>query len=141
MLEGLAMPAPDGDSAPFWNGCEEGKLMLQRCDGCGQASWPPGPVCASCGGDRLTWVESQGRGTVYSWVVVAVAFTPELADQLPYAVGLVDLEDGVRMVTTFEGCEPNEIEAGMEVEMRFDESREGQRLFCHVPAGSDRGSR
>lgn len=130
MLDGLPTPARDADSEPFWQGCDEGRLRLQRCLACSAFRWPPGPVCPPCGSRQTQWVDSAGHGQVYSWVVVQVALTPVLSDQLPYAVGLVMLDEGVRMVSTIEGCDMTEITLGMSVLARFDTSRDGGRMLA-----------
>jgi uncharacterized OB-fold protein len=135
VLEGLPPPARDADSEPFWRGCDEGRLLLQRCGDCGAFRWPPGPACAECGSSECEWVESPGTGAVYSWVVVRVPLAEALTHQLPYATGLIALDEGVRMVSTIEGCEMDEIAAGMRVAARFDDAGEGRRMLTFVPAG------
>jgi uncharacterized OB-fold protein len=72
-------------------------------------------------------VASSGRGTVYSWVVAVHPVAEALVDQVPYVVGLIDLPEGVRVVGNVEGCDPSEVEAGMEVELHFAEV-DGTRL-------------
>jgi uncharacterized OB-fold protein len=126
MLSGLPKPVRDEDSEPFWAGCDDGRLRVQRCGGCGEFRWPPGPVCPACGSHEHEWVDCSGRGTVYSWVVVHVPLAEVLADQLPFAVGLIELEEGVRIVSTIEG---EEITAGMPVTVRFGAAADGTRLF------------
>lgn len=133
MLTGLPRPRPDNDTEPFWRGCAEERFLLQSCDDCGSFRWPPGPACPRCGAAGASWREASGAGTVYSWVTVAVPLHPALADQVPYVVGLVELAEGVRVVATIEGCAPAEIEAGMEVELRFDTDADGFRLPVFVP--------
>jgi hypothetical protein len=135
MLHGLPTPVRDTDSEPFWQGVDDGRLRLQRCTGCASYRWPPGPACPSCGSFASEWIDSPGRGTVYSWVVARVPFADALADQLPYAVGLIQLEEGVRMVSTIEGCEPDEIAADLPVVARFDQAVGGGRMLTFVPAG------
>jgi uncharacterized OB-fold protein len=118
MLHGLPLPRRDTDSEQFWSGLDEGRLCLPRCPACGTFRWPPGPVCPSCGELGAEWVTSEGRGEVFSWVVVHVALLDALADQLPYAVGLVTVAEGVRLVGTIEGCDPDQVRAGMPVQAR-----------------------
>jgi uncharacterized OB-fold protein len=120
VLHGLPEPLRDADSEPFWSGCDQGRLRLQRCAACAAFRFPPGPVCPACGSFDSHWVGAAGRGAVHSWVVVHVPFVDALADQVPYAVGLVELEEGVRMVATIEGCAHEEIAAGMAVVVHFD---------------------
>jgi uncharacterized protein len=123
----------DADAEPFWRGCDEQRLCIQRCRECESRRWPPGPACPACGSGATEWARSSGRGRVYSWVVVRFAAVEALADQLPYAVGLIELEEGVRIVCTIEGCELDEISAGMRVAARFDDAGDGRRMLTFVP--------
>ena len=90
----------DADTRFFWEGVREGRLLLQRCASCGAVRHPPGPMCPHC--QSLSWepVESAGRGTIHSWVV---SVHPTEADAEPRTVVLVDLEEGVRLVSNLVG--------------------------------------
>ncbi|GAA0820887.1 Zn-ribbon domain-containing OB-fold protein [Streptosporangium amethystogenes subsp. fukuiense] len=113
-------------SAPFWNRCAEGTLTFQRCAACRSINFPPVEVCRECLDTDLGWEESSGRGTLYSWTVVhrpvTAAFTP------PYAPAIVDLDEGYQMVTDLIGIAPEEITAGMPVEVDFHEVSPGLHL-------------
>ena len=116
------MPAPDADSAPFWRGCREHRLLLQKCGCCGAFRFPAAAYCPNCWSDAAEWVEASGRGSVYSWIVVVHPVPGDMyRDEVPYVVALVDLEEGVRMPTNIVGCDPQEIEAGMAVTVEFDD--------------------
>ena len=88
--------------------------------------------CGACGFGRrlsaLEWVESSGRGTLYSWTVVVHPVAPVLVEQVPYVVALVELEEGVRMIGNITGREPDELEAGLPLEVYFEERDDGLRL-------------
>jgi uncharacterized OB-fold protein len=96
---------PDADTAPYWAGVSAGELRLQRCDACGLAVFYPRAVCPHCGGASLSWFAAAGTGTVYSYTVVHRAFG-EFAGQAPFTVALVDLDEGVRMMTRIVGPSP-----------------------------------
>jgi uncharacterized OB-fold protein len=140
MLEGMPLPLPDLDTRPFWDGCREGELLLPRCRACGETRWPPGPMCPSCRSFETEWARASGRGAVYSWVVVTHPVHPVLADQVPYVVGLVELEEGVRLVANVTGCAPAEVTADMPVELYFEDPVEDVRLpnFRSAHAGERR---
>ncbi len=121
MLRGMPLPLPDLDTEPFWAGCREGRFLVPRCRSCGALRWPPGPMCPECQASATDWVAASGRGSVYSWVVAVHPVDPVLADQVPYVVGLIELEEGVRVVGNVEGCPPEEVTAGMAVELFFTE--------------------
>ena len=137
MLNGLPAPIRDQDSAPFWDGCDREQLLLQHCNSCQAPRWPPGPVCHSCRSLDYGWRPATGRGSVFSWVVVHVALDPALHDQVPYAVGLVSLDEGVRVVSTIEDCDLAQIEEGMVLQVRFDHAPDGRAVPTFVPVSGE----
>jgi uncharacterized protein len=96
---------------------EAGKLGFQRCSGCGKAVFYPRLICPVCGGADLVWETSSGRGIVYATTAV------HRRDADPYNVGLVDLEEGFRMMSRIEGVPADRVEIGMKVSFRV--AREG----------------
>ncbi len=114
------LPVLDHLTTPFWEGCREHVLRLQKCGACGKAQFPPGPICRSCRSADVTWITGSGRGTVYSWIVVRHPIPAEIyAPEVPYVVALVDLAEGTRMPTNIVGCAPEDVVAGMQVEIVF----------------------
>jgi uncharacterized protein len=128
MIRGMPRPRADLDTQPFWDGCDEGRFLFQRCLRCAGTRWPPGPMCPHCQSMETEWVESVGRGRVYSWIVATHPVDPVLVDHVPYVVAMIDLEEGPRVVGNVEGCEPDEIEADLPVELFFEELGDGRRL-------------
>ena len=90
------------DAAFFRAGIGEGRLLVRRCLACGRAAYPPMPGCPHCGATDGEVVEAAGIGTLHSWTVCHVPFDPDLADEVPYVVGLVDLPEGARLVARLE---------------------------------------
>jgi len=133
VLRGLPAPVPDLDTQPFWDGCQEERFLVPECTACGTRRWPPGPMCPACQGTDTRWLEATGRGSVYSWLVVHHPVNPALADQVPYVVAMIDLEEGVRVVGNVEGCEPDSVRAGTPVEVVF-ERHEGGMLIPNFRA-------
>lgn len=134
MLRGLPTPIPDDDSAPFWSGCANQKLLIQCCSECRTHRWPPGPGCPACGSTQSEWVAASGTGTVFSWVVVRVPLVGALQDQVPYAVGLIALDEDIRIVSTITGCKPEEIKPDIPVRVDFTATGEDTPIFTFVPA-------
>lgn len=91
--------APSEVTAGFWAATARGELAIQRCAACSRFQHPPRAVCGDCGGTDLAFTTVSGRGTVYSYTVVERAFLPELRPVVPYAIGLVDLDEGPRLMT------------------------------------------
>jgi uncharacterized OB-fold protein len=117
---GIPLPEPTAVSAPFWDGCARSELLFQRCDGCGRALFDPAVACRWCGGRSLSWERSAGAGTVYSWSTVWRPQSPAFAT--PYAVVIVDLDEGFRMVSSLVGCEHASVHVGMRVEVTFHDA-------------------
>lgn len=93
------------DAAPFWDACDEGRLILPRCASASCEEdffFPPRSFCPRCGGSELGWVQSGGRGTVYA--ATQVHFAPFARDlPVPFTVCLVDLDERVRMLSRYAG--------------------------------------
>lgn len=88
----------------FWRGLAEGALRTTRCTACGEMSFPPKPICPSCWAVEIEWVEIDGAGTLYSWTRIH-AGPAIFADELPYAVGVVDLACGIRLACRLYGTD------------------------------------
>lgn len=88
-----------GDDQPFWDAAAEGRLSFQRCDDCGFVRWPAAGVCPECLSRAATWTEVEGTGVIWSHVVYHRAYAASLKQDVPYAVGLVELDCGVRLVS------------------------------------------
>ena len=131
------LPVRDPLTTPFWDGCQRHELLIQRCSACGSTRHPPGPLCLQCRSDQYEWIASKGRGTVYSWIVVRHPIPAEVyADKVPYVVALIDLAEGVRVVSNIVGCEPEAVTAGMPVELFFRQAAENVTLPQFRPAQS-----
>ncbi|WP_297592322.1 Zn-ribbon domain-containing OB-fold protein [Mycobacterium sp.] len=126
-------PAITGDTEFFWNGLQENKLLIQRCGGCGQLRHPPRPMCPNC--RSLDWgaIESSGRGTVYSYVMPHEPKFPFF--DYPYVVALVELEDGVRLVSNLTGIDPSDVTPGLPVEVYYQTFDDGLVLHQFRPRG------
>ncbi len=110
-------PTMDRDSAFFWEGVEKGELRVQRCAGCGSLRHPPRPMCPGC--HSLEWdsVVASGRGEICSFVVHH--HPPVYGFEPPFAIALVELEEGTRIVGNVTGAAPDELRIGMPVEVDF----------------------
>ncbi|NGN66552.1 hypothetical protein G5C51_21950 [Streptomyces sp. A7024] len=112
-------PVVNRDNAGFWEGVADRKLLFQRCDGCRTARFPWLPGCNSCGSQEWTAEEASGDGTVYSYVVMH--HPPFPAFDPPYAVGLIELAEGVRMICNVVGVPYDKVRIGMPVRLEFAE--------------------
>ncbi len=110
-------PVINRDNAGFWAGVADRKLLIQRCTHCATLRFPWLPGCNHCGGDGWDTVEATGHGTVFSYVVMH--HPPFPAFDPPYAVGLIELAEGVRMVAGVVGVPPEKVRIGMPVRLEF----------------------
>ncbi|MBV8949572.1 MAG: OB-fold domain-containing protein [Actinobacteria bacterium] len=109
-------PVPDGDDRFFWDGVADRKLLLQACADCGALRHPPGPMCPRCRSLRWTTQEAEGRGRVYTWLV---SHHPTKPDAEPRVVALVELTEGVRMVSNLVDVDRADVVNEMAVEVTF----------------------
>lgn len=93
--------AADPTTEAFWQACKQERLLVQLCTNCGARQLYPRPFCLGCEGRDLAWVESPGRGTVYSVTTIRIPVIEELPP--PYQLALVDLDQGARLLTNIQG--------------------------------------
>jgi uncharacterized OB-fold protein len=120
------------DSAPFWQGTREGKLMLQYCKDTGRFQHFPRPVSLYTGSRNLEWRAASGHGTVYA---VTALRTPGLgADgRLPCVLATIELDEGVRILGNLPGSAPGDVRIGARVKLAWDELSDG-RYPAFAPA-------
>jgi uncharacterized OB-fold protein len=109
------LPDPDGVAAPWWKAAGNGRLLFQRCPSCRQAQFYPRAVCTRCGATP-EWEEASGRGTVHTFTVVRQMGAKPFRERLPYAVAMIELEEGVRMMSNVTDCAVDEVRVGLAVE-------------------------
>lgn len=125
MSDTLPVPEPTAVSAQFWNATRRRELTMQRCESCDRLVWYPRFVCPHCGGSSLRWETLSGKGVVYAVSVHHRAALPALADKVPYSVVLVDLDEGVRLMSNVFGPAPV---VGDRVEVTWTPLDDGRHL-------------
>ena len=110
-------PTISPDTEFFWNGLSEHKLLIQRCSGCATLRNPPQPMCPKCRSLHWEAIESSGRGRVYSYVMPHQPKFPFF--DYPYIVALIELAEGVRLVSNLTDIDPGDVRAGMPVEVYY----------------------
>jgi uncharacterized OB-fold protein len=109
------LPTPDADTAALWRGLRNGQLLLQHCDDCGNVQFYQQGFCRHCSGENLRHRPASGRGKVHSFSVVHRAPGPAFKNDVPYAVLLVELAEGPRMISTYTGGKADEVTFDMDV--------------------------
>ncbi len=114
------LPVLEGHSADFYGFCKAGELRFQRCGGCQAWRHVPRELCAECGSWDWEWERSSGKGELFTFTVVGRALHPAFAEAAPYAVSVVEMEEGVRLLSRVADVSPEELEIGMRVEVDFE---------------------
>jgi uncharacterized protein len=131
-------PTITQDNEHFFAGARDGRLLIQRCGGCGALQHPPTPVCPACGSFDRGVVEASGRGRVHSFVVNHHPQVPGFT--YPLVVAVVDLEEGVRLITNVVGVDPADVRIGMAVEVELVPVDDELTLPMFRPAGTRAGT-
>lgn len=103
----------------FYKFVSEKKLMAAKCKKCGTMLLPPRPMCTKCFSSDLEWVELKNKGKLLTYTVIHVS-SKQFESLIPYAVGIVKLEDGPKLPGMIQDVEPEKISVGMSLEVDFD---------------------
>lgn len=114
---GRPLPRPTELSAPFWDGCRDGKLRVQQCRRCQTLTFVPRPVCPGCQGTDLGWLDSAGTGSVYSHTTVHRAPSPAFA--APYVVAIIEMDEGWHLLSNIVGPDAGDVSIGDRVQVDF----------------------
>jgi len=126
-------PTMNADSSFFWEGAEKHELRIQRCADCQTLRHPPQPMCAACNSPRWESIRASGRGEIYSYVVHH--HPPVYGLETPFAVALVELEEGTRIVGNVI-ADLDDLYVGMPVEVSFVQIEDNWTLPQWRSAGS-----
>jgi uncharacterized OB-fold protein len=122
-------------SQPFWDGCRRQELLIQQCRACGRHVFIPQAFCPHCLATGLDWIRAAGTGSVVTFTVVWRPQTP--AFEVPYVIAVVQLDEGVDLLTNLTDVTPEQVAIGMRVEVRFvDVAPEATLPFFAPVAGA-----
>ena len=107
--------APGALDRHFFEAAAQGSLVIQRCATCGHRQFYPRQLCTACAGEPV-WETASGRGVVHTFTIVRQNGMPPFKDLLPYAVAMIELDEGVRMMGNVTGCPVEQVEIGLRVE-------------------------
>lgn len=105
----------------FWAAAHRHELRLQCCNSCNRLWAPNGPVCPHCFSDDFHWKRLSGRGKIASWVIFHKLYHPGFANDLPYNVAFVELDEGPRLISNIVGVASEDLQIGMPVEVMFED--------------------
>ena len=115
------LPPTTPEMAPFWEAARRHELVVQRCRGCGAYRFPARDLCSRCLAREVEWTRVSGRGEIFSYAVMHQVYHPGFAGEVPYAVVVVALEEGARLVSNVVGCPAAALRIGMPVEVVFED--------------------
>ena len=132
-IQGLERPAPVSDdlSKPFWDACNERRLVLQNCTACGRLHYPPTQRCSKCGsGDKLVWKEVQGQGHIDVYFVIRDSRIRGFRSAQPinFAVVTLDEDPGINSLSNLPGTRAGEVTPGAPVNLIFEQTSNGQMI-------------
>jgi hypothetical protein len=113
------LPIPSAESKPYWDGLRERKLMMPRCDDCKGWWFPPSLLCPHCNSKAWSWTQTSGRARIFSYVVYHRVYHPAFAQEVPYAVAVIELDEGPRMISNVMDIAPDKLECDMRVEVAY----------------------
>ena len=131
------LPRITPESAPYWEGCREGKFLLQKCSACGTYQFYPRALCSACGSSEIAWAEASGQGEVVSFTVMQQAISPGYKDDVPYVVAIIRLAEGPTMMSNVVGCDPDAAAIGMPVTVGFKKYSDAVTVPVFSPAKSN----
>jgi uncharacterized protein len=115
------LPRPTQWSRPFWDAARQHRLVLRRCNTCGAYQHPPYPYCEACYQEDFSWIEAAGRASLFAYTVNRSAVPLPFMADLPYVTAIVQLTEGVRMISNIVQCDHDALVNGMELEVVFDD--------------------
>lgn len=114
------LPELNTENRPFWEACREGRLAMQKCRACGHIRYPIQGVCPKCLSEQSEWIDLSGEGEVLSRLVFHQVYHKAFANDVPYNVVLVQLDEGPRMFSNVVVVPNEDVKVGMRVVVTFD---------------------
>lgn len=127
------IPQPTPETQHFWDGAKNGELLLQKCSSCDHTYFPPRPFCPKCGSRDVQVIKASGKGRLYSYIINHL---PAPGMKPPFAVAVVELEEGPRMMSNILECEPTPeaLQLDMPLEVTFEKLSDDIALPQFKPA-------
>ena len=126
-------PSPTETTAPFWEGAKKKQLMLQYDPVSRRYQFWPRINSVRTGKLNLRWQKASGKGTLYSYTVTHVA-TMGFEDRVPYLIGLVELDEGVRIIANLVNLAPDDVKIGMKMKVAWEKITDDINYFAFEPA-------
>ena len=115
------VPEINESTRKYWEACKAHTLLLPKCRACGEVFFFPNDFCVNCLSKDIEWIEAGGKGTVHTFSVIYRPPSASFADNVPYVVAIIELEEGPRMMSNVVGISPEAVRVGMRVQVVFDD--------------------
>ena len=123
----LEAPDQSPETKPYWAAAAKGRLLIKKCNACGEPHFYPRSICPFCFSDNTTWQQASGDGTIYTYSVM------RRGAPVPYAIAYVTLAEGPTMMTNIVDCDLDDIKIGQQVKLVFKPSEGGVPVPCFAP--------
>ncbi len=121
-------PAMNPGDEPYFQAAAEGKLLIKKCNDCGEVHHYPRALCPFCWSEKVEWVQAKGTGEIYTYTVT------RRGGPVPYCIASVTLDEGPRMMTNIVDCDLDTIKIGQKVKVTFKKTEGGASVPCFAPA-------
>lgn len=121
--DGAPSPSASAHTRPFWDAARDHRLVVLRCDACGEFRHPPRQICPYCASFDASWTEVAGTGTVFTFTVVSQPLHPAFKEVLPYVIAQIELDGtgGTRLLSNVVDIDPAAVSVGLPVEVVFED--------------------
>lgn len=118
------LPQPSRWTKKYWEGAKDHKLLIQKCSACGNYMFYPRLYCVHCFSEHIEWVEASGKGKIYSYTVTLSNPVSTFMEDLPFTIAIIELDEGVRMLSHVVNCDHGKLKCDMRVEVVFEDITE-----------------
>ena len=122
----ISAPKVLPETQAYWTAADEGRLLVKRCNSCGQVHHYPRDICPHCLSSETVWQDAADTGTVYSFSTMGVG-------DAAYTLAFVTLDEGVTMMTNLVDCDPATVRIGDKVRVVFQPSQGGHAVPMFTP--------
>ena len=123
----IEAPEQNPETKPYWDAAAKGRLLIKKCNACGEPHFYPRSLCPFCFSGDTAWVAASGKGTIYSYSVMRRV-------PVPYVVAYVTLAEGPTMISNIVDCDLNAVKIGQAVKVTFKPSDGGPPVPMFTPA-------
>ncbi|APA90517.2 OB-fold domain-containing protein (plasmid) [Paraburkholderia sprentiae WSM5005] len=126
------LPTTVNETQPFWDACNRGQFLVQRCNHCGEVQYHYRAFCCHCWSDEVVDLPLAGTGKVWTFSIVKVNRSPQFADWGVYATGLVEVPEGVKIISRILTNDLDALRIGSDVRLAFAKADSGQQIPVFV---------